>query len=108
MSNRLDYFQDPNLLINSIKANLKKFRNKVEKIYIIGSLARKDFMIDSDVDLLIVTKDFQIIKEIQTILDEFLTDNGISYDLITLTPTEFMKRQSTILIQDTLREGIEL
>lgn len=108
MSNRLDYFQDPNLLINSIKANLKKFRNKVEKIYIIGSLARKDFMIDSDVDLLIVTKDFQIIKEIQTILDEFLTDNGISYDLITLTHTEFMKRQSTILIQDTLREGIEL
>jgi len=108
MSNRLEYIKEPNLLINLIKSKLNQYQSDVVRIYIIGSLAQQDFLMNSDVDLLIITESREIINQIRKTLDEILVDQGICYDLIHFTLDEFNKRSDTILIKEAIREGIEL
>ncbi|MFV2016468.1 MAG: nucleotidyltransferase domain-containing protein [Candidatus Heimdallarchaeota archaeon] len=108
MSNKLDYFLEPQLLIELIQENLRKIERDGVRIFIIGSLARRDFMIDSDVDILLITGLKEIVIQIRSILDKILLGKGIFYDLITLTSTEFEKRKNTLLIQEALNEGIEI
>jgi len=80
------------------------------EVYLIGSYARGDWLRDSDIDLIIVSKAFKgldlgrryrLVKE--------LAGAGFGLDLLTYTPEEFKKmKKRSIIIQDALEYAIKL
>ncbi len=104
--NKIDYIKNPHKLIQAIRENVTDF--KEAKIFIIGSLARKDFLANSDVDILVVTDSRQEVNQLKEILDDILVNKGIYYDLIHMTNHEFFKRKESSLIQEALTRGIQL
>lgn len=56
---------EKNLAINKVKRyirELKKHNIRIEKVYLYGSFAKNNFHRDSDIDIVIVSKDFHGIR----------------------------------------------
>ncbi|MFQ6043956.1 MAG: nucleotidyltransferase domain-containing protein [Candidatus Poribacteria bacterium] len=95
---------------------LKKFIDKVARAYKIheviffGSRARGDYLLHSDVDLIIVSDDFEGIffPDRSTAMYKFW-DGGLPLEVLCYTVKEFEKKKRMIgLIQDAVREGISI
>ncbi len=93
---------------------LKKFKQHisaeitVDNFVFFGSRARGNFHKDSDIDLLIVSKDFKHIKFFKRavkLYDHWKLDYPV--DFLCLTPEEFKLKQKQVgIIQDAVKEGI--
>ena len=88
---------------------LKRKGINVEKIILFGSRARGDYLIDSDYDFIIISKDFEGIpfaKRIQLVLEA--TRENV--DAICLTPEEFEKERNSLIsvVARAVREGVEI
>jgi len=107
-------YRDREQLIGKIRKcaqNLIKDSPPVNKIILFGSLARDDYGIYSDADLLIILKESQFSRFFDRI-PEFLayfTGSGIPVDLFPYTEEEINRmRTDNKLIKRALAEGITL
>ncbi len=91
-----------------VKRLNKKF--KIEKYILFGSRVRNDFLDTSDVDLILVSKDFLNInfrKRMSEALEYW--DGDVDLEVICYTPEEFEKMRKRIgLVKKAVEEGIEI
>ncbi len=95
---------------------LRKFKKKIEKnlsldsLILFGSRARGDERENSDVDLIIVSKDFEGKKSFKRAVKFYLDwDWDYNTDIICLTPRELENKKNQIgIIQSALNDGIEI
>ena len=96
--------------MKSLKQYLKKVKKyfEIDKAILFGSRARGDYLLSSDVDLIIVSKDFKNLQFRQR-MEELLMfwDEKIDLEVIGYTPEEFEKKKKQIgIVQQALKEGI--
>ena len=99
-------------LIIGLKEFLKKVSKdfKIEKFLLFGSRARKDFSEDSDIDLIIVSKDFEEIgffDRVKKMHSYWEIDLPVDFICYTLKEFNDLKKRITI-VREALKEGIEI
>lgn len=95
--------------LDRIVAAIKK-RYPDARILLFGSRARGDHIESSDVDLIVISRDFENIhfsKRISSILRALYEDGIVaSIDVLCYTPEEFEKRSKEIgIVREALRTG---
>lgn len=99
-------------LITILKNFIKEVRKKikVEQVILFGSRARGTAKKTSDIDLIIISKDFEKIKSFKRAPPlHLLWNEPYDLDIVCLTPQEFNARQHEVgIVQDALKEGISL
>mgnify|MGYP001580778369 FL=1 len=95
-------------VIKYVKRLNKKF--KVEKSILFGSRARDDYLDISDVDLIVISKDFSNINFRKRMNEAIEYWNGdVDLEVICYTPEEFEKMRKRIgLVKKAVEEGITL
>ena len=98
--------------MKSIEVFIKKVRKiiSVEKFILFGSRARGDYKEGSDIDLVIVSKDFENLRYIKRSPPFYLLwESPYDIDIICLTPKEFTQRvRERGIMRQAVKEGIEL
>lgn len=99
-----------------IKKLLKKYLKKVnknfhiEKAILFGSRARGDYFNDSDVDLIIISPDFQNMdfrKRLGELI--YFWNENLDLEVLGYTPEEFEKKKKQMgIIGQAIKEGIEI
>ncbi len=81
-----------------------------EKVLLFGSRARGDNLIDSDVDMIIVSKKFKGINWLKRIRNISVEWEGlVSLEPLCYTPEEFEEKKKEIgIVNEAVKEGIEL
>ena len=99
-----------------MKGKIKRFLNrnkeiaKIDKAILFGSRATGKNKKDSDIDLILISKDFKNKKSYKRSPEYYLNWN-LPYDgdIICLTPKEFEKKKKQIgIIKTAVEEGIEI
>ena len=95
-------------VINFVK---KIDRWKIEKVVIFGSRVRDNYIKESDLDLILISKDFEGIKftdRIGMIYSFYdLWDADFPLEIICYTPSEFEKKSAQIgIVKDAVESGI--
>ena len=97
---------------SGILAYLKEFKNgnKIEKMYLFGSMATGKIHKYSDIDLIIVSKKFKgkgVLKRAPQLHMKWNLDYPV--DFLCYTPEEFnkLKKQVTI-VREAVKDGIEI
>jgi predicted nucleotidyltransferase len=80
------------------------------KVYLVGSRARGDWLEDSDIDLLVVSKGFRGLDIGQRYaLIRKHTPTGLSLDALTYTPDEFRAaRKRSSILEDMLEDALPI
>jgi len=97
------------LELKKIKKSLGK-EYKIERMFLFGSRARGDELLSSDVDLIVVSSDFEKIPFRQR-PSKFLEAWTFSVDLEVLcySPQELKRKQKEIgLVQEALKQAVEI
>lgn len=96
------------LLSQYLKKVNKKF--KIEKAILFGSRAKDDWLLKSDVDLILISKEFENIpfrKRMSEVLEYW--DEYIDLEVICYTPEEFNKLSRMItIVKEAKEKGIVL
>lgn len=86
-------------------------RWKIEKVIIFGSRVRGDYLMDSDLDLIVVSKDFEGVRftdrigEVSRYLD--LWQGEYPIEILCYTPSEFGRKKNQIgMVKDAVEYGI--
>jgi hypothetical protein len=81
-----------------------------EKVLLFGSRARGDNLIDSDVDMIIVSRKFEGVNWLERIRDVSVYWDGlVPLEPICYTPAEFEEKKNMIgIVREAVREGVEL
>ncbi len=79
-----------------------------EKIILFGSRARGDGRPDSDIDLLLICKDFDSRRKLKLRVRKLFPYQGFSMDLFVLTPEEFEWQKEVVSTVGRIasREGV--
>jgi len=92
---------------------IKKFRDGIknlslDKMILFGSYARNKQSEDSDVDLLVVSDDFENVKSFKRAKDLYLDwDVDVDVDFVCLTNKELKKKRNEVgIISEALKEGV--
>ena len=99
-------------LIKSLKTFLGKLNKdiKIQKVILFGSRARGNFNEDSDIDLIIVSDDFQdmnFFERVKKMYDYWEIDYPV--DFICYTSGEFDKLKKRVsIVTQAIKEGIEI
>ncbi|MFQ5974719.1 MAG: nucleotidyltransferase domain-containing protein [Candidatus Hydrothermarchaeales archaeon] len=95
-----------------VKNVKEKYGDKIEEIILFGSHAREDYNEESDIDLLVITREdrFKVQKDLSGIAVDILLDKGvyISPKAISTEEYEFMKKINTGFYQNITREGVAI
>ena len=99
-----------------IKSEVKKYvkklnkKFKVEKSILFGSRVGKDYLDTSDVDLIVISKDFSHLsfrKRMGEVIEYW--DGDVDLEVICYTPEEFEKMRKRIgIVKKAVEEGITL
>lgn len=95
-----------------IKKYLKIVKSKfnLSKALLFGSRARGDYLFDSDVDMILVSEDFEKItfrKRMGELLDGWTAE--VDLEVIGYTPEEFLRMQKRMgIVQQAVKEGKDL
>ena len=85
-------------------------RFRISKMILFGSRARGDHLRTSDVDLIIVSPDFQgipFLQRIRAVVE--LWDSDLALEVLPYTPEEFSRKAQEIgIVSRALREGLEI
>ncbi len=95
-------------IIKKIRAFLKK--QAVEKAILFGSYARGEAKEDSDIDLILVSKEFEGKSALKRPVPFYIEwDLGYPVDFLCYTPKEFNDlRKQVSIVSQALKEGIEI
>lgn len=102
-----------------LELEIKEFVEKVgtffdvEKVLLFGSRARGDFREKSDVDLIIISRDFEGKRSFERAVELYKIwwdrADRTEIDIICLTPAEFeLMRKRIGVVAEAAREGIEI
>ncbi|MDK6028922.1 nucleotidyltransferase domain-containing protein [Ignisphaera sp. 4213-co] len=95
---------------NQVIEALKKVAKELNAtIYLFGSYARGDHMIDSDVDIVVVSdifKGMDFPKRVELV--RLKLPREISFDIIPLTPDELKKKMETAFYKEISKYWIEI
>lgn len=82
----------------------------IERAIIFGSRARGDHLEESDLDLILVSRDFKgVFFTDRSSQVHRYWDGDLGLEVLCYTPEEFEKKRRMIgLVQDAIREGIEI
>ena len=95
--------------IEKFVARIKKCI-RVERVVIFGSRARGDNLEDSDVDLIIVSRDFEGVPFYER-MDQLilLWESPLDLEGLCYTPEEFEKKKREIgIVREAVKEGVEV
>ena len=99
-----------NVLETFVKTLKEKYGDKIESIILFGSVARGDDRGNSDVDVLIITKEdsFKMQRLISEIVVDILLKTGvyISAKVLSSSEFDFLKRINSSFYRNISREGI--
>lgn len=95
---------------------VRRFLERVSEVYrlrkaiLFGSRARGDHLEDSDIDLILVSEDFEGIPFVERISRMYrFWDDELALEVLCYTPEEFEEKRKRIgLVQDAVREGVEV
>lgn len=101
----------PELAVNDFKKKVERnFREQIESIILFGSVARNEYSINSDIDVLVITQDDkpELAKEIIGIGFEELLNNGwyVSAKVIDKKRFTHLLSLETPFIKNILKEGV--
>jgi predicted nucleotidyltransferase len=101
-----------NDVIDEIEKYVKRVKQviHIEKVIIFGSRAREDYLEDSDVDLIIVSRDFKGVPFYER-MDKLilLWESPLNLDVLCYTPEEFkMKLEDICIVKQAVEEGIQI
>ena len=87
-----------------------KRRFHPDKILLFGSRARGDHLEESDIDLIIVSKEFRNLPFRERMIQAYsFWDSAIDLEQICYTPEEFEEMKKRIgIVQQAVNEGIDL
>lgn len=87
-----------------------KSRFGAEKIILFGSRARKDHLIDSDIDLIIISKKFQGMNWVKRVESVAKSWKGyVDVEPLCYTPEEFKEKAGQIgIVRQAVKEGVPL
>ncbi len=87
-----------------------RYGDRIERIILFGSVARGQHRDDSDVDLLVVTRDASWAFRIQLASEatEVLMRDGVYISAKPVEPARFKKMETTLFGQNVRREGLVL
>jgi predicted nucleotidyltransferase len=90
------------------KALSRRFR--ISKMILFGSRARGDHLRTSDVDLIIVSPDFEGIPFLRRIREVVqFWDSDLALEVLPYTPEEFTRKAQEIgIVSQAIREGLEV
>lgn len=93
-------------IIETLK-NLAKEMDAI--VYLFGSYARGDYMLESDVDIIVVTNMFKNMNFIdRTEAVRLKLPSHISFDIIPLTPDELKKKLENIFYREISKYWMEI
>ena len=89
---------------------VKELGARIDSIILYGSVARKEAREESDIDLLIVTPDKSIRREVVSISYEVDLENGTFTSHVYVTPQEFEKyvEWGDPFLKEVMMEGVVL
>jgi len=95
-----------------IGAFVEKLKKKIniERVIVFGSRARGDYLEDSDVDLIIISKDFEGVSFYER-MDKLilLWESPLDLEALCYTPEEFEQKKKEIgIVAEAVKEGIEI
>lgn len=94
-----------------IKNYFKKLKKiNVERVVFFGSRAKGNFHKDSDFDLVVVSKNFENLRQGNRVLLSYrLWKNDFALELLCYTPEEFEERRNGLnIVSEALKTGIEI
>ncbi len=94
--------------LEKLKKNLERKGVRVEKLIVFGSRVRGDHLESSDLDVMVISKDWEGIpfpRRLQ-IIQECWESKKLGLDGFGYTPEEFERGRSFVLISQAVREGI--
>ena len=96
-------------LLQHFKEKIKE-KIDVEKVIFFGSRLKGDNTADSDIDLLIVSSDFEGIKYFKRASNlYYIWDQPYDIDIICLTPDEVKSKQMEVgIVCEAVNEGISI
>lgn len=98
--------------LNKIRSFKKKLMKDfgIDKIILFGSFAKGNYKKWSDIDLLIVSKDFKRIKKVRRAIKLYdYWKYKYPVDFLCYTPEEFKKLSKMItIVREAVKEGIEI
>jgi predicted nucleotidyltransferase len=107
----MDRITDRNIIdwIDRFLAVIKE-KYSPEKVLLFGSRARGDHLVDSDVDMIIVSERFEGVNWLKRIRDVSVYWEGlVPLEPICYTPAEFEKKKKMIgIVSEAVKEGVEL
>jgi len=101
--------KERNREIEAFIEKLKK-RINIERVIVFGSRARGDYLADSDVDLIIISKDFEGVPFYER-MDKLilLWESPLDLEALCYTPKEFEQKKKEIgIVAEAVKEGIEI
>src|SRR3990172_12460323 len=99
-----------NNVIDEIEKFVKRVKKiiRIEKVIVFGSRAREDYLADSDVDLIIVSRDFEGVPFYER-MDKLilLWESPLDLEALCYTPEEFkMKKEEICIVKQAVEEGM--
>ncbi len=96
--------------VDEIKKFVKRVKEviRVEKLIVFGSRARGDYLEDSEVNLIIVSRDFEGVPFYER-MDKLilLWESPLDLDVLCYTPEEFkMKQKEICIVREAVEEGV--
>lgn len=95
-----------------VKMSMDKCGDKLEEIILFGSVVRGEANEDSDIDILVITKEdsFKMQKLLSEIVIDVLLTTGIYLSLKVLSPEEYnhLKKINSSFYRNVSREGISI
>lgn len=108
----LDSLNLPEAVREALRAFLARVREALgeAEVYLFGSYARGDWLIDSDLDLVVVSPKFRGLElGKRYLLVRGLLPNEVSVELLLYTPEEFEERKRrSVVIQDAMEYWVKL
>ena len=97
------------VLLKIYLSKIKKFFS-IDKFIIFGSRARGDYFLDSDIDLIVVSKDFEDInfrKRMGILLEWW--EGPVDLEVLCYTLQEFERKKKQIgIVKQAVKDGIDL
>ena len=95
--------------INVLLENVTRRYRGVE-VYLYGSYAKGDWLEDSDVDLIVVSDDFEGVELAKRIaMVRALAPRDVSFEILAYTPVEFEEaKRRSIVVQDASTYWVKL
>lgn len=88
----------------------KDHRNEIESIILFGSVARGEAREDSDIDILVITKDenFKLRRLLIGIAFDILMETGKNISVKVLSNEDFQLRKNFSFLKNVITDGVKI